>query len=150
MARHLSACLRAFGTLLTGALLSGCVPAPDAPPYLRLIDQRAFEPPSAPVTGAPLALPRRALVVISYDSPSDPPMAALDAAVDAAYARKQDVSFEILAAVRPNGQPDEAIQRHAIAIAHEIAERGISPSRIHIGIAQDQGASPRELRIYVL
>ncbi|MDR3522771.1 MAG: hypothetical protein P4L66_01580 [Acetobacteraceae bacterium] len=149
MARHLSARLLIAGTLLTGTLLSGCVPAPDASPYMRLIDRRAFEPPSAPVTGAPLALPRRALVVISYDSPSDPPMAALDAAVDAAYARKQDVSFDILAAIRPGGQPDAAIQRHAIALAHEIAERGISPTRIHVGIAQDQGASPRELRIYV-
>jgi len=143
MARHLTACL-----LITGTLLAGCVPAPEAP-YLRLIDRRAFEPSSVAPTGVALALPRQALAVVAYDGPSDPPLAQLDAAVDAAMARKHDVSFEILAAIRPDGQPDAAMQRHAVDVAHEIAERGISPERIHIGIAQDQGASPRELRIYV-
>jgi hypothetical protein len=135
--------------LLASTLLAGCAPAADGPPYLRLLDRRAFEPAAAAPSGQPAILPHLPLAVISYGGPQEPSLAALDAAVDAAFARKRDVEFDVLAAVRPGGLPDEAMQRHAVDVAHEIAERGISTDRIHIGIAQDQGAAPRELRIYV-
>ena len=135
--------------LLASTLLAGCVPAPEGPPYLRLLDRRAFEPASATPSGEPAILPHIPLAVIVYSGPEEPSLAGLDAAVDAAYARKRDVEFDVLPAVRPGALPDEAMQRHAVEVAHEIAERGIPTDRIHIGIAQDQGAGPHELRIYV-
>ncbi len=135
--------------LIATCLLAGCVPSPDGLPYMRLIDRRSFAPQGEAASGTPLVLPHRALATVNFNTPAMPDYTALDAAVDAAQARKSDAEFDVVAPLRPNAEPEQAMQRHAIEVAHEIAERGVSPERIHIGIAQDQGAPPRELRIYV-
>jgi hypothetical protein len=135
--------------LLATTLIAGCVPATDGPPYLRLLDRRDFQPQGAAASGAPIVLPHFPLAVVAYNGPEQPSFTALDTAVDAARDRKNDVAFDVLIAVRPGTVPSDAMQRHAVDVAHEIAERGIPTDRIHIGIAQDQGAGPQELRIYV-
>ena len=144
MTRKLAASLIAIASLL-----GGCVPSPDGPPYMRLIDRRSFAPNADAASGAPLVLPHRPLATIAFTSPGPPDLSALDAAIDAALTRKHDAEFDVITPLAPKAEPDEPMQRHAVDIAHEIAERGVSPDRIHIGIAQDQGAPARELRIYV-
>ena len=134
---------------VSACLLAGCVPSPDGLPYMRLVDRRMIAPQGGAVSGTPLVLPHRALATVDFNTPAMPDYTALDNAVDAALARKREAEFDVVAPLRPQAEPDDAMQRHAIEVAHEIAERGVSPERIHIGIAQDQGAPPRELRIYV-
>jgi hypothetical protein len=133
--------------VLLATSVGGCVPTTDAPPYMRLIDQRSFASGAQPVQEARM-LPKFPLVTIRFVSPQTDFVAPLDQAVDAAIARKPDAEFDVIIPLPPKAVPDDAMQRHAADVAHEIAERGVLPDRIHIGIAQDQGAPFRELRIF--
>jgi hypothetical protein len=133
---------------LLALLTTGCVPAFDGPPYMHLIDQRSFA--SGPIaTKDARVLPKLPLATIRFSSPNTEFAHDLDNAVDAARDRKPEAEFDVIIPLPPNASPSEAMQRHATEVAHEIAERGISTDRIHIGIAQDQGAPPGELRIFV-
>jgi len=132
---------------LPALLLTGCIPAPGAAPYMQLLDQRSFAS-GTPPTQDVRVLPPLPLVTIRFITPQTDFAPALDRAIDAAIARKADVELDVVLPLPPKVTPDEAMQRHATDIAHEIAERGVAPERIHIGVAQDQGAPIHELRIF--
>ena len=135
-------------TLALAILAAGCVPSPDGLPYVRLLDQRSFTSGTAGTKDA-VVLPNLPLVSIRFATPDTEFAAELDKAVDAAVDRKPNAEFDVVIPLQPRAVPSEAMQNHATDVAHEIAERGISTDRIHIGIAQDQGAPFGELRIFV-
>ncbi len=128
--------------------LAACTPQFQSVPYLHLVDQRDFTS-GTPGSQDARPLPKLPLVSIIFVSPTTEFANELDAAVDAARDRKPDAEFDVVIALKPPAVAGDTMQAHATAVAHEIAERGISPDRIHIGIAQDQGASINELRIFV-
>ena len=134
--------------ILIAVLLGGCVPNFDGPPYVRLIDKRSFASGTAGSKDA-MVLPRLPLATIRFVTPDTEFATELDDAVDAAVDRKADAEFDVLIVVPPKGVPGETMEARATDVAHEIAERGVSTDRIHIGIAQDQGAPFGELRIFV-
>jgi type IV pilus biogenesis protein CpaD/CtpE len=115
---------------------------------MHLVDRRSFTSGTVGAKDA-LVLPNLPLVTIRFSAPDTEFAEQLDQAVDAAVDRKADAEFDVVIPLAPKAVPSEAMQNHATDVAHEIAERGISTDRIHIGVAQDQGAPSGELRIFV-
>ncbi len=129
-------------------LLAGCAPS-FSPPYLTLIDQRTFNPAVAPDPADVRALPPLPLAVVRFDAPGIDYGPDLARAVEAAQSRKPDVEFNVVTPVARGKVPDAQAQDDAIAIVRAIAEQGVPPEKIHIGLVEDAGTPAREVRVYV-
>ncbi len=137
--------IRPCGLLL---LLAGCTPSL-SPPYLTLIDQRTFNPAVAPDPANVRALPALPLAVIRFDAPGIDFRPDLARAVEAAQSRKPDADFNVVTPVARGKVPDAQAQDDATTILRAIAEQGVQPEKIHIGVTEDSGTPAREVRVYV-
>lgn len=137
--------MRAIALVL---LLAGCAPSL-SPPYLTLIDQRTFNPAVAPNPADVRALPPLPLAVVRFDAPGIDYRPALARAVEAAQSRKPDADFDVVTPVARGKAPNPQAQDDATAIVRAIAEQGVQPEKIHIGLVEDAGTPAREVRIYV-
>lgn len=129
-------------------LLSACAPSL-SPPYLTLIDQRTFNPAVAPNPADVRALPPLPLAVVRFDAPGIDYRPDLARAVEAAQSRKPDADFNVVTPVGRGKSPDAQAQDDATAIVRAIAEQGVQPEKIHIGLVEDAGTPAREVRVYV-
>lgn len=130
-------------------LLGGCTPTLSGPPYLHLLDQRDLAGSDAPPPSPATNLPPLPLAVIRFDLVAVDFRPQLDAAIDAALARKSDAEFDLVTPVTHSAVPDQTIQSHATQVAREIAQHGVDPTHIHIGATEDPGAPASEIRVYV-
>lgn len=137
--------MRAIALVL---LLAGCAPSL-SPPYLTLIDQRTFNPAVAPNPADVRALPPLPLAVVRFDAPGIDYRPALARAVEAAQSRKPDADFDVVTPVARGKAPNPQAQDDATAIVRAIAEQGVQPEKIHIGLVEDAGTPAREVRVYV-
>lgn len=142
MARHIPL------LLLCTALAAGCT----------LIDQTTFNPraglgPVEPVSTGPGAPPP--LIAIDFDKPDPVYEAQLRQAVDQALAVKPTVSAEVVTVVPATGTPEQqvdaavGIRADARDVARIIADQGIDPDRIHMSAHSDQGATGRQVLVFV-
>lgn len=133
-------------------LLAGC----------ELVDQRTVarwtgqKPPGGTAADAALTdLPALPYVVVRYDDPTADPAPMLAQAAEDALARKPDARFEVITpvptALPPDAQ-DSAIRQGAAdarTVADDLAEAGVDPAHIHLGLRGDPGQPEREVRVYV-
>jgi len=133
---------------LAALLLGGCT----------LIDQRTFSPTPPAPTATEIArakAPVLPLVSIRMDQPGQNNRAVLADAVQAAQARKLDVTFDVFAMVPSQAPPAEQDRRaaeatnDARAIATELEAVGVMRDRLRLGLRGDPGTPPREVCIYV-
>ena len=130
-------------------LLAGCTPSLSGPPFVHLIDRRDLAGYSAPKPSPATNLPPLPLAVVRFDSVQVDFRPQLDAAIDAALARKPDVEFNVVSPLTHASAPDSTIEAHATEVAREIAERSVDPARIHLGVSEVPGQPAQEIRVYV-
>lgn len=124
-------------------LLAGCVPAPVFP-YVKLLDQRSFS--TVPTVQAK-DLPAPPLAIIRFGAGAAEYAAALAATISATQLRRPNAEYNVLTAVAPGQSPDAQMTRNAVDIARAIAEQTVPTERIHIGVIEDAGADPLEIRV---
>jgi hypothetical protein len=130
-------------------LLAGCVPTTQGgPPYMHLLDQRSFAGSGQAPTAMP-ALPPLPLATIRFTQPDIDFAPALAQAVEEALARKPDAAFDVITPLPKGAAPDARSEDEAAQVARSIAEQGVQPDRIHIGLVEDPGAATHEVRVYV-
>ncbi len=137
--------MRALPLLL---VLGACAPSL-SPPYLTLIDQRTFNPAVPPNPADVRALPPLPLAVVRFDAPGIDYGPDLARAVEAAQSRKPDADFNVVTPVGRGKAPNAQAQEDATAIFRAIAEQGVQPEKIHVGVVEDAGTPAREVRVYV-
>jgi hypothetical protein len=128
-------------------LLGGC----------RLVDQRTFESaPTAPEAAAMTHtnLPPLPLIVVTPAIPDSDWRGPLAQAVEAARARKPDVTFEVVTPIptSANRSVQDDFMRHGQddqqVVDRELQADGVPPERITPRFQGDPGAPPREVRLY--
>ena len=135
---------------LLAALTAGCA----------LVDQTTFGVPATPPAPDQLtdALQSRGaipLVTIRYDGAAVAYAESLATAIDAAEARKPDVTFDVVTAVPAVGDPAAQVraieqgQGDAQQVMDWMADDGVTPDRIHLSARTDPTIRAREVRIYV-
>jgi hypothetical protein len=143
----------ALVAITAAAMLAGCT-LPD----FKLIDRRTFRrTPDAPGEAevARSRLPPLPLVTIQFGQEGIDWRSAVSDAADAARAQKPDVAFDVLTAVPTAASAADqtrALQANeddAKEVANVLLYDGVDPGRIHLGVRNDPGATPREVRIYV-
>jgi hypothetical protein len=134
--------------LVVCGLLAGCAPSL-SPPYLKLIDQRTFNPAEAPSPADVRTLPALPLAVIRFDIPDFEYRPDLARAIEAAQSRKPDAEFNVVTPVARGAVPDERATQDAADVARAIAEQSVPPEKIHVGLVEDAGTPAREVRVYV-
>lgn len=138
-----------FAFTLGALSLASCAPSL-SPPYLTLIDQRTFQPAGTPPEFADVKnLPPLPLATIRFDQPDIDYAPVLAQAVDAATARKPDAEFNVVTPIGRGKLPTEQAGQDAAAVARGIAEQQVMPDHIHVGVIEDAGNPPREVRVYV-
>lgn len=143
--------------ILLALLAGGCTPKADFP-FMRIVDQRSFEPGGlfggpaqprrAPEPAQVRALPPLPLVVIRFTAPDMDIAPAVNEAVGSAQARKPDVEFDVIAIVPGDAEADQPT-KDGETVARALADRAVPPERIHVSLLADPLASGREVRIFV-
>jgi hypothetical protein len=126
----------------------------------KLVDQTTFgAKPVAPspdqMTEALKTGSRLPLVIIRFDNGAIDETAGLRTAVNLAEARKPNAEYDVVTIVPARLSPDQQIataertQRDATDVMDTLADLGVSPDHISLGVRTDPAASGREIRIYV-
>jgi hypothetical protein len=131
-------------------LLTGC----------KLVDQTTFggkpqKPPPDMLTEALRPGPPIPLVTIVFNGGEVAYVDELRLAVQMAEARKPDVRYDLVTVVPARGDPSDQVKAarqgepDAIAVADEMINLGVDPTRMQMSARTDPRLNARELRIYV-
>ncbi len=144
--------MKAFLVLAVAALsLAAC-----APPGRGLVLGPTPQRPGVAVVDLTKAqFGRVPLVTIPAGTARADYLSALDGAVQAAEARKADVTFDVVSAVLQKGTPldqinaAKALLPQAAAVAGAVQDAGVTPGRIALGAMMVPGLAGGEIRVYV-